>query len=272
MLTAGGMTAFDDDFTDPWSDAEVVLLQHGFVRNASLWRQWVPLLGRRFRVVRPDLPGIGRSPHPGPGHEFTTDEMVEGTVGLLDALGIERVHHVGEGIGGAVGTAVAVAHPDRVLTLTLLSEPVRVGADIQANHSAGFPTWAEAIETLGMRDWWVAAHTAADDMVGGPIDDHIADEVARVPPEVAIALSRWAPTWDLEDLLPHVTVPVLFMWAENAKWSPPDARAELAALAPRGEQHVVPGISSQLFHYAFPDLVVPEVVAFIDRHRGGGNG
>jgi 3-oxoadipate enol-lactonase len=40
----------DDDFTDPWRTAPVMLLQHGFSRNGRFWYNWVPVLGREFSI------------------------------------------------------------------------------------------------------------------------------------------------------------------------------------------------------------------------------
>lgn len=51
-----------DDFTDPWGPAaETVFLLHGNAESGEAWRAWIPHLGRRFRVVRPDMRGFGRS-------------------------------------------------------------------------------------------------------------------------------------------------------------------------------------------------------------------
>ena len=51
-----------DDFTDPWKNAPTVLLQHGFGRSSQFWTSWVPYLSRFYKVVRPDLRGLGLSP------------------------------------------------------------------------------------------------------------------------------------------------------------------------------------------------------------------
>jgi 3-oxoadipate enol-lactonase len=50
----------DDDFTDPWSQAETVILHHGNAQNARFWYAWVPLLARDYRVIRVDARGFGR--------------------------------------------------------------------------------------------------------------------------------------------------------------------------------------------------------------------
>ena len=51
-----------DDFTDEWRNAPYLVLQHGYGRSGRFWRSWVPYLSRYYRVVRPDLRGLGQSP------------------------------------------------------------------------------------------------------------------------------------------------------------------------------------------------------------------
>ena len=48
-----------DDFTDPWTDAETVLMLHGNAESSLAWYAWVPVLARHLKVVRPDTRGIG---------------------------------------------------------------------------------------------------------------------------------------------------------------------------------------------------------------------
>jgi len=50
-----------DDWTDPWTQPQSVVLIHGFAECIEAWRAWVPLLGRRYRVLRYDQPGFGES-------------------------------------------------------------------------------------------------------------------------------------------------------------------------------------------------------------------
>ena len=53
-----------DDFTDPWRDAPYLILQHGYGRSGRFWYSWVPYLARFYKVVRPDLRGLGGSQVP----------------------------------------------------------------------------------------------------------------------------------------------------------------------------------------------------------------
>lgn len=50
-----------DDYTDPWTQPETVLLLHGNAESAAMWFGWVPTLARHFRVVRTDMRGFARS-------------------------------------------------------------------------------------------------------------------------------------------------------------------------------------------------------------------
>ncbi|MGZ5118225.1 MAG: alpha/beta fold hydrolase, partial [Burkholderiales bacterium] len=50
-----------DDYTDPWKNAPYILLQHGYARSSKFWRAWIPYLSRFYKVIRPDLRGLGQS-------------------------------------------------------------------------------------------------------------------------------------------------------------------------------------------------------------------
>lgn len=261
------MYVHDDDFTDGWTQSDAVVVLHGFGRSGELFRGWVPHLGRQHRVLRPDLPGCGRSAIPPPDHEFSTDGLLTQVMSVIDERGLDRVHLVGEGIGGVLSTILAGRHPDRVVSLTAMTMPFYVDDAIQRSHAVGHESWQSAIETLGTRAWWLEARGAAGDLTGdAAIDGYIADEVGRTPPHVAVALSRWAVGWNFRDLLPLVQAPTLLVWAENAGFVSQTARDDMAALAPNASQWLVPGVTSQMFPFIHPDLAAPRVAAFIAEH------
>ena len=47
-----------DNFTDPWTEPETVVLLHGNSENGDVWYGWIPHFARRYRVVRPDMRGL----------------------------------------------------------------------------------------------------------------------------------------------------------------------------------------------------------------------
>ena len=116
-----------DDYTDPWKNAPYILLQHGNGRSGAFWYSWVPYLSRFYRVVRPDMRGLGASSADFDlKSEFTLENCVEDLVTIIDDLGAQSVHVCGESAGGMVGIALAALHPQRVRTLTLVSTPVHI--------------------------------------------------------------------------------------------------------------------------------------------------
>jgi len=51
----------EDWFGEPWRKPETAVLIHGNAESSIVWYAWMPRMGQEFRVVRPDLPGLGRS-------------------------------------------------------------------------------------------------------------------------------------------------------------------------------------------------------------------
>ena len=108
------------DYTDPWrkTPAETFLCYSGYCRSLEFWHAWVPLLGRDFRVLRMDPRGYGESGKPAPGYRFEIEQLARDAFGLMDHLGIARVHWVGDSTGGAVGMAAALLAPQRIASIT----------------------------------------------------------------------------------------------------------------------------------------------------------
>ncbi|MCX6459431.1 MAG: alpha/beta fold hydrolase [Actinobacteria bacterium] len=117
-------------------DGVAVLLLHGSgpgVSAAANWRLAIPALSERFRVIAPDQLGFGLTGPPADG-VYSMQAWVAHVVAVLDELGIERAHVVGNSFGGAVALHLAVHHPERVNRLALmgavgLSFPISDGLD-----------------------------------------------------------------------------------------------------------------------------------------------
>ena len=105
-----------DDYTDPWTKPETILLCHGNNESHQAWYGWVPVLARRYRVVRPDMRGYGRSTPMPRDYRWTLDTIISDYVKLMDHLGIARFHLVGAKIGGTIARAFAARQSHRVRT------------------------------------------------------------------------------------------------------------------------------------------------------------
>ena len=64
-----------DDFTDPWTEPETVVMHHGMAKNHKLWFGWVPIVARHYRVIRFDMRGMGQSDVPEPGYPWSVDNF-----------------------------------------------------------------------------------------------------------------------------------------------------------------------------------------------------
>lgn len=135
-----------DDFTDPWCKPDTLLLLHAAMGNSQRWFQWVPVLARHFRVVRLDLRGHGHSDMPKPSDDFSLSLLVSDAVALLDLVGAEKAHIVGNSAGGYVSQQLAIHHRDRVKTLALF------GATPGLKHSHA-PTWVPKIKEVGLKQF-----------------------------------------------------------------------------------------------------------------------
>src|SRR5947209_20621177 len=103
-----------DDYLWPWQRPVPVLMMHGFARNARFWNRWVPTIAETHRIYRPDLLGCGESDAPPPGYGITPEAIAAQVIAVLNDLGLDRVHWVGESSGGIIGLLLAAARPERI--------------------------------------------------------------------------------------------------------------------------------------------------------------
>jgi len=107
----------------PQSGTPVVLL-HGFPEFWYGWRLQIPaLVEAGCRVIIPDQRGYNLSDKPEGVKTFSMDELVKDVIGLIDALGYEKVNLVGHDWGAAVAWVVANQHPERLHRMGILNVP-----------------------------------------------------------------------------------------------------------------------------------------------------
>ncbi len=120
-LNRGDLDGLDLHYTSA-GRGPATLLIHGLGAFAESWRGTVSALTSDSQVIALDLPGFGQSAKP--RRPYTLDFFARSVEGLVDALGLARVRLVGHSLGGAVATAFALAHPERVERLALISATV----------------------------------------------------------------------------------------------------------------------------------------------------
>ena len=188
-----------DDYTDPWRRAPYLFLQHGYGRSGRFWYSWVPYLSRFYKVVRPDLRGLGQSGIPDDLETgLSVEAYIEDLLALIDSLGSEPIHYCGESLGGILGMVLAAQHPQRLRTLSLVAAPLLINQDTQRAFAFNYPTWQEALQTMGSRKWADAANAATRFPEGTDpgLLAWYADEMGKSSVDVLIRMSRIASTVD----------------------------------------------------------------------------
>jgi 3-oxoadipate enol-lactonase len=215
------------DYTDPWKRAPVLILQHGFSRSSRFWYNMIPYLSRFYRVVTPDLRGLGES-----SRDFdldtaiTVENYLADLVSIAGAVGAETFHYAGESLGGIIGLALAAAHPDRVRTLSLLAAPLTISPWTQQTFAFGHASWQDAMRTMGASGWAAAANGATRFPAGTDpgLLDWYAAECGKSDVNVMIAMSRLASRVDAAPVLDKIRAPVLGLYPAGGRITSDDER------------------------------------------------
>jgi pimeloyl-ACP methyl ester carboxylesterase len=100
------------------AEAPAILLLHGFPSSSHMFRNLIPMLADRYRVVAPDLPGFGFSEAPDRARfRYTFDHLAKVVGGLVEALNIRRYVIYLFDYGAPVGLRLALAHPERITAI-----------------------------------------------------------------------------------------------------------------------------------------------------------
>lgn len=106
------------------ADGQLVILLHGFPQSSYEWRKQMPALARAgYHVVAPDQRGYSPGARPTADADYTMDHMVADTIDIADHFHARKFHLVGHDWGAGVAWATAIAHPDRLRSLTAVSVP-----------------------------------------------------------------------------------------------------------------------------------------------------
>jgi len=138
--------------TAVWSrgEGEPVVCLHGVPVSAWLYRNVLPALASRgLRGIAFDHPGAGLADRPA-DFGYTWTDLGRFARGVLDGLGLGRVHLVVHDIGGPVGFEVAAAVPDRIASITVLNTLVHVASFVK-------PWVMRPFEVPGLRSLWLAS-------------------------------------------------------------------------------------------------------------------
>jgi 3-oxoadipate enol-lactonase len=144
---------------------DAVIFVHGLGGTSNVFTPQLQALGSRYRAVRPDLPGSGRSPAGGP---LSIGGFADAIVRLARVLGIERAHFVGHSMGTIVCQHVAVNEPRLVRSLALFG-PLLAPPDPARQAMRERAAKARAEGMAGIADAIVQGATSGDTKANNPV-------------------------------------------------------------------------------------------------------
>jgi len=239
-----------DDFTDPWTRPETVVLHHGLAKNSRFWYRWVPLLARKYRVLRFDNRGMGQSDVPEAGYKFTLQGFVSDLLDVLDHFGLQRVHLIGESVGGSVAYQFAHDHPERLHTVTACGSPYEFKgpyylASAETVEREGAEAWVQ--RTTSMR---LDPNVASQDYAAW-----YSAQMSATKPWVISSVLRNAAGADLSGVLRRIRVPTLVLASGGLENRPLGDYERAASLIPGAKLVTSPQVRGFVQH------VVPELYA-----------
>ncbi|SEC05005.1 Pimeloyl-ACP methyl ester carboxylesterase [Rhizobiales bacterium GAS188] len=195
-----------------------MLLLHGFPGSSSDWRHQIPaLLATGYRVVAPDLLGLGRSAKPPELEPYMAAREIERMLELVTRLGVATMMVVGHDRGAGVAWGLAALHPERVEKLVALTvgHP-NTARDISVEQRE--KSWymllfqLDGAETLLRQDDWRLFRDLLRHHPGTP------EWLSHLAPEGALSAAlNWYranrhPAAPPRPLLPDVTVPAFGLY------------------------------------------------------------
>lgn len=217
-----------------------VVLLHAFPLNGRMWEPQAEALAGGYRVIAPDYPGFGRSPHPPAQPDVRY--YSEGVRGLLDRLALDRVVLGGISMGGYVAFECMRLFPDRVSALVLAntrpdpdSEEVRENRKNMARRVA--EEGVEVLIDLQMQRLLSPRTLKNSDEAVELVRAMILEST---PDGVASALGAMRDRPDSTPLLPELRVPTLVIGGEDDAISSPDVMGAMAEKIPDSRHVVLP--------------------------------
>lgn len=244
-------------------DAPAVLLIMGLAYPAAMWFRLVPALAERYRVIRLDNRGAG---HTGdvPGAPYTVETMVGDCLAVLDAAGVGAAHVVGISMGGLVAQELALAAPERLLSLCLTATHPGIA------HAVVNPEAMAMLMKRGEMTPEEAAEASVPYNYAPSTSRELIEEdwAVRFPlaatNEGYLAQAVGTSQWDGYDRIPGIATRTLVLHGELDALVPPANGRILADRIPGAELVLVPDANHVLMTDQ-PEQVAKTLLDWLDR-------
>ena len=204
-------------------EAPTLVLLHGFGASLQTWDPWAAELEKEGRVLRMDVAGFGLS-GPAANNDYSDAADVSRLLALLDQLGLQQVALGGHSMGGRIAWHFAVAHPERISQLILVSP------DGFPDPNATTDKTYKVSPLLGLMQYslpaWAlrmgVAPAYGDERLLTPAIMRRYQDMMRAPGVRAAVIERMRQSRNIDPvpLLQTLKMPVLLVWGEKDAFIP----------------------------------------------------
>jgi pimeloyl-ACP methyl ester carboxylesterase len=231
-------------------EGPAIVFVHGLSGSWPNWLEQLPVFARDHRVIAMDLPGFGHSPMP--TETITISAYARILDGLLETLGVDAASVVGNSMGGFVSTELAIAYPQRVERLVLVSA---AGISTYRNRDVEriepylrriAPMLAVYTGWTAARSDWMARRPGLRNLTLGMVTRH----PSRLPAALAAEQLRGAGKpgfmqalranidYPVKERLPEIACPTLIVWGDEDKIIPVGDASVFEQLIPNSRKVV----------------------------------
>jgi 3-oxoadipate enol-lactonase len=242
------------------ADAPVLLFVNSLGTDLRMWEPQAAALADRFRIVRYDSRGHGRSDAP-PG-PYSLERLALDALALLDALDVERAHICGLSLGGMVGLWLAIHRPSRIGRAVFANTAARIGSDatwsarIEAVQAGGMPAIHDAVLARFLSAGFRASSPETTRTVG--------EMLLATPPHGYIGCCAALRDADLRHLASTIEAPSVVIGGELDEATPPAQAEDLHGAIVPSDLMVIPGVA-HLSNLEVPDLFNRRVLDLLTR-------
>ncbi len=253
-------TVIDCEYTVAGEGPPLFLI-HGIGAARDTWRFLVPTLTQHFTVITYDLRGHGTSPLA--QGEFGLDDLVNDLEQVRERSGFEEAHFAGHSLGGMIGPAYAEKHPDRVLSLGLLStaagrteeDSEKVWAVVEAMEENGIGQVLDTLVDRWYTDNFIATH--------GDLVERRLKQVTGMDADTFMNVFRIYAGTEMMPWLHEVDAPCLVLTGEFDGGCNPRLNRLIADALPNAELVIMPNLKHSILLEAGEE-VAQQMVDFIE--------
>ena len=199
----------------PYEASSSVLMLHGFSADKNIWLRFARHFVGNYRVIIPDIAGHGETGFKaGGGYDIAL--QAKRMIQLLDVCGVEKVHVIGNAMGGYMAAWLAATYPDRIVSLALI-DPAGVAApevsDLERHLAKGHNPFL--IHSKEEFQRFYAMTMTQPPWVPGVVLDAIAQRYEQACDELEEIFREYRASAPMEPRLPDIKCPTLLVWGRK---------------------------------------------------------